>query len=187
MIFRETSLAGSFVIGLEPMTDSRGFFARGWCEDEYRAHGLISRVAQTNLSFNARKGTLRGLHYQAPPFEEARTLRCIRGEAFAVIVDIRPESPTFREYFSLTISADNRLALYVPPRFALGFQTLSDDVEFLYLMSETYDPGFARGIRWDDPSIGIAWPDDDRTILERDATYPDFDTGTIAKLERALA
>ena len=176
------------VLLIEPdvIGDSRGFFMESWHKQKYAELGLAVDFVQDNHSRSA-QGVLRGLHYQAPPFEEARTLRCIAGAAFVVIVDIRPESRTFRRYEPVVLSAENRRSLYVPPRFALGFQTLMDHTEILYLMSEIYDPAHARGLRWNDPAFAIDWPDDQRTILDRDADYPDLAAGQVAELELELA
>lgn len=175
MIFTATPLAGAFVIDPEPSTDARGLFARTWCERELAAQGLETRVAQCSTSFNTRKGTLRGLHYQVAPFAETKIVRCTRGSIHDVIVDLRPGSPTALRHFAVVLSADNRKAIYVPTGFAHGFQTLEDDTEVLYQMSEFYSPEHSRGIRWDDPRLGIAWPPDTRTISERDRGYPAYD------------
>jgi dTDP-4-dehydrorhamnose 3,5-epimerase len=174
MIFIETPLQGAFVIEPEPREDSRGLFARTWCRREFDAHGLDTRVAQCSTSLNKKKGTLRGMHYQAPPFAETKLVRCTRGSIYDVIVDLRAESATFSRYFGLVLTADNRKALYVPAGFAHGFQTLEDDTEVFYQISEFYSAEHARGVRWNDPAFGIAWPDDDRIILDRDRSYPEF-------------
>jgi len=174
MIFTETPLAGAFVIEPELLEDARGFFARTWCERELEARGLVTRIAQCSTSFNKRKGTLRGMHYQAPPLAETKIVRCIRGSMYDVIIDLRPKSPSFARHFAIVLTADNRKMLYVPGGFAHGFQTLEDDTEVLYQISEFYSSAYARGVRWDDPAFGIRWPSDERTIVERDRTYPDF-------------
>ena len=174
MIFTETPLQGAFVIEPEPLEDARGHFARTWCRREFEARGLETRIAQCSTSFNKRKGTLRGMHYQAPPFAETKVVRCTRGALHDVIIDLRPGSPTFTRYFPVVLSADNRKMLYVPPGFAHGFQTLEDATEVLYQISEFYSPQHARGVRWDDPAFHIAWPEDERTIVDRDRSYPDF-------------
>lgn len=174
MIFTETPLAGAFVIEPELLEDARGFFARTWCERELRARGLVTRIAQCSTSFNKRKGTLRGMHYQATPFVETKIVRCIRGSLYDVIIDLRPDSPSFTRYYTIVLTAQNRKMLYVPAGFAHGFQTLEDDTEVLYQISEFYSSAHARGVRWDDPAFGIRWPADERTLVERDRTYPDF-------------
>ena len=173
--FEETPLRGVFVIGLEPFSDERGFFARTWCQREFEEHGLDTGVAQCNVSFNARAGTLRGLHFQAAPHEEIKLVRCVAGAIFDVVVDLRPESPSFKRHYTITLSAQNRRALYIPTGFAHGFQTLEPNTEVAYQMSESYQPDFSRGVRWNDPAFGIAWPETENRILnERDRTYPDF-------------
>jgi len=174
MLFAETKLKGAFVIELEPHTDERGFFARSWCRREFEAHKLNSNLVQCDVSFNAKKGTLRGLHYQTEAFEEAKLVRCTRGAVYDVIVDIRPDSPTFRHYVGVLLTADNRLSLYVPEGFAHGFLTLEHSTEVFYQMSEFYAPEAARGFRWNDPAFGIEWPSEVMIISERDRTYPDF-------------
>ena len=174
MIFAETALAGAFVIAPEPSEDARGLFARTWCERELQARGLEARIAQCSTSFNKRKGTLRGLHYQVPPAGETKIVRCTRGSLFDVIVDLRPDSATFLAHLGVVLTADNRRMVYVPAGCAHGFQTLEDDAEIFYQISEFCAPEHARGVRWDDPLFGIEWPVDQRTIIERDLRYPDF-------------
>ena len=174
MIFTETPLAGAFVVEPELLEDTRGFFARTWCGREVEARGLVARIAQCSTSFNKKRGTLRGMHYQAAPFAETKIVRCIRGSMYDVIVDLRPGSATFTGHFAVVLTAENRKMLYVPAGFAHGFQTLADDTEVLYQISEFYSSQHARGVRWDDPAFGIRWPGDDRTIIDRDRTYPDF-------------
>jgi dTDP-4-dehydrorhamnose 3,5-epimerase len=174
VIFTPTPLAGAFIVEPEPREDARGLFARTWCRRELEAHGLETRIAQCSTSFNKRKGTLRGMHYQAAPLAETKLVRCTRGAMFDVIIDLRPDSPTFTRHTAVTLSAENRTALYVPVGFAHGFQTLEDDTEVFYQISEFYSAEHARGVRWDDPAFGIAWPDDERIITERDRSYPDF-------------
>jgi dTDP-4-dehydrorhamnose 3,5-epimerase len=174
VIFTPTPLAGAFVIEPEPSADERGLFARTWCQRELAAQGLEARLVQCSTSYNKRKGTLRGLHYQVAPFAETKIVRCTRGAIFDVVVDLRPDSPTFIQHVSAVLTADNRKAMYVPVGFAHGFQTLEDDTELLYLMSEFYSPEHARGVRWDDPAFQIAWPPDERTMAEHDRNYPDF-------------
>jgi dTDP-4-dehydrorhamnose 3,5-epimerase len=174
MIFTETPLSGAFLIEPELLEDARGFFARTWCERELGTRGLVTRIAQCSTSFNKRKGTLRGMHYQAPPFQEVKIVRCIRGSIYDVIIDLRADSPTFTGHFAVVLTAENRKMVYVPTGFAHGFQTLEDDSEVLYQISEFYSSANARGVRWDDRAFGIPWPADERTIVDRDRTYPDF-------------
>jgi dTDP-4-dehydrorhamnose 3,5-epimerase len=174
MIFTETALAGAFVIDPEPFEDARGLFARTWCRRELQARGLDPAIAQCSTSFNKRKGTLRGLHYQVPPAAETKIVRCTRGALYDVIVDLRPDSPTFLGHVAVVLTADNRRMLYVPKGFAHGFQTLEDATEVFYQISEFAAPEHARGVRWNDPLFAIPWPADERTIIERDRNYPDF-------------
>ena len=174
MIFTETKLAGAFVIELERHTDERGFFARTFCQQEFEAHGLKAEVAQCNVSFNKRKGTLRGMHYQAAPFAEAKLVRCTAGSIYDVIIDLRLASSTFKRHFAVELSAENRRMLYIPEDFAHGFQTLEDDTEVFYQMAQRYSAEHARGVRWNDPAFGIEWPKGERIIIERDQNYPDF-------------
>jgi dTDP-4-dehydrorhamnose 3,5-epimerase len=154
--------------------DHRGFFARTFCEREFEAHGLNPRVAQCNISFNRFKGSLRGMHFQASPYSEAKLVRCTAGSIYDVIIDLRPSSPSFKKHFGLELSARNRKMLYIPEEFAHGFHTLEDNTEVFYQMSQFYSPEHARGVRWDDPAFGISWPPGERIIIERDRTYPDF-------------
>jgi dTDP-4-dehydrorhamnose 3,5-epimerase len=174
LIFTETKLAGAFVIELERYTDERGFFARTFCQQEFEAHGLKAQVAQCNVSFNKRKGTLRGMHYQAAPFTEAKLVRCTLGSIYDVIIDLRPASATFKRHFAMELTAENRRMLYIPEDFAHGFQTLEDDTEVFYQMAQRYSAEHARGVRWNDPAFGIEWPKGERIIIERDQNYPDF-------------
>jgi dTDP-4-dehydrorhamnose 3,5-epimerase len=175
VIFRETALGGAFVVELERIEDERGYFARTFCAREFREHGLTAEVVQANTSFNRRKGTLRGLHFQAAPHEEAKLVRCTRGAVYDVIVDLRPSSPTFRRWVSVELTAENGTMLFVPEGFAHGYQTLEDDTETAYLMTAYYEPSAGRGVRWDDPAFGIDWPGvEERTINERDRSWPDF-------------
>jgi dTDP-4-dehydrorhamnose 3,5-epimerase len=174
MIFQPTALPGAYVIDPERREDVRGFFARTWDPHEFEAHGLNPRLAQCNISFNLKRGTLRGMHYQAPPHAEAKLVRCTAGALFDAIIDLRPDSPAYTRWFGLILSAANRRMLYVPEGFAHGFQTLEDDTEVFYQISAFYAPEAGRGVRWNDPAFGIAWPPGERIILERDASYPDF-------------
>jgi dTDP-4-dehydrorhamnose 3,5-epimerase len=174
MIFSETKLKGAFIIDLEKLEDYRGFFARTWCQREFEAHGLNPRLVQCSISFNKHKGTLRGMHYQVAPYEEAKLVRCLRGALYDVIIDLRPQSTTFKQHIAVTLTAENRQMLYVPEGFAHGFQTLEANTEVFYQMSEFYHPEHTRGVRWNDPAFGIQWPEAERIILERDQNYPDF-------------
>ncbi len=174
VIFTETELRGSYVIQPERQEDERGFFARVWCQKEFHEHRLDITVVQCNVSFNKKRGTLRGMHYQAHPHAEVKVIRCTKGSIYDVIVDLRPDSPTYKRYISVFLSADNHKVLYVPTGFAHGFQTLEDHTEVFYHMSEFYTPESARGFRWNDPAFHIVWPDDTRTISSKDLSYPDF-------------
>ena len=171
MKFTPTPLAGAYLIELERIEDERGFFARSFCQDEFRKQGLKPAIAQCNVSWNRKRGTLRGLHYQAAPHEEAKVVRCTRGAIWDVIVDLRGGSPTRLRWHAQELSADNRLAFYVPEGFAHGFQTLADDCEVLYQMSVSYHPDLARGVRWDDPRLKIAWPLPEPILSARDQSY----------------
>lgn len=174
MIFRELALQGAFVIEPQPLEDERGLFARIFCTREFEARGLCTRFVQWNVSHNPRGGTLRGMHYQAPPHEETKLVRCTSGAIHDVIIDLRPGSPTFRRWAALELSAANRFMLYIPAGFAHGFQTLRDASEVAYYISEFHHPDAARGVRWDDPAFGIDWPPAKRIISRRDREYPDF-------------
>lgn len=172
MKFVPTPMEGACVVELQQLDDERGFFARSFCRQEFEARGLNPDIAQCNVSFNRLRGTLRGLHYQAEPYSEAKLVRCTQGAIWDVIVDLRPESPSFRRWHAVELSAASRLALYVPEGFAHGFQTLADDSEVLYLMSQFYRPDAARGLRWDDPVLAINWPVADPQVSERDRGFP---------------
>ena len=174
MIFQPTGLAGAYVIAIERLSDARGFFARSFCAREFEDHGLNPSLAQCNISYNRHAGTLRGMHFQAAPFEEAKLVRCTRGAIHDVIIDLRPDSPTFMQHVGVQLTPDARNMLYVPEGFAHGFLTLEDHTEVFYQMSEFYVPGAARGFRWDDPAFAIDWPASVSVISERDAAYPDF-------------
>ncbi len=176
MILRETPLSGAFVVDVEPSRDERGFFARTFDVETFAAHRLATTVDQLSVSFNARAGTLRGMHYQADPHGEEKLVRCVRGAIHDVIVDLRPDSPTFQASFGVDLDAESRRALYIPVGMAHGFQTLTDDAEVQYMISTPYVPDAGRGVRWDDPAFGIRWPEPpgERVISERDRTYPDF-------------
>ena len=175
MKFSQTPLHGAFIIEPELIEDERGFFSRAFYQEEFRKHNLNANIAQCNISFNAKKGTLRGMHYQDEPHDEAKLVRCTRGSVFDVIIDLRPRSSSFKNWFSVVLSSWNRIMLYIPEGVAHGFQTLEDDTEVFYQMSEVYYPDFARGVRWNDPVFGIKWPSvNKRIISERDKSYPDF-------------
>lgn len=174
MIFRESKIAGIFEIQIERMLDERGFFARTWCRTEFENHGLDSRLVQSSISFNQRKGTLRGMHFQAAPHAEVKVVRCTKGAIFDVAIDLRPQSPTFKQWIAVTLSAEDRNMIYIPEGCAHGFLTLENESEILYQMSEVYHAESARGVRWDDSAFQIAWPGKVEVISERDRTYPDF-------------
>jgi dTDP-4-dehydrorhamnose 3,5-epimerase len=174
MVFIETRLKDAYIIGLEPIEDERGFFARSWCKNEFEKHDLNSQLVQCNVSFNKNKGTLRGMHYQAKPNEEAKLIRCTRGSIYDVIIDLRPDSQTYREWESFELSEGNYQMIFIPQGFAHGFQTLEDNTEIFYQMTEFYHQESARGIRWDDPAFNIIWPLSNIIISERDKKYPFF-------------
>lgn len=172
MIFRETGLAGVWIIEPEPKEDERGSFARIFCAREFAARGLETGFVQCSTSFNRRRGTLRGLHFQAPPHEEAKLVRCTSGTIYDVIVDLRPGSATYCRWAGQELSAENRHMMYVPKGFAHGFLTIEDGCEVFYQMTEYYRPEAARGVRWDDPAFGIEWPFQPACLSERDRRYP---------------
>lgn len=172
MIFHETKLAGAFIVELERREDLRGFFARSFCVDEFKRHGIDFHVAQANISHNHKQGTLRGMHYQGPPVSETKFIRCIRGAVWDVIIDMRPDSPTYLEHIGVELTADNGRAIYVPDMFAHGNQALTDGAELLYLMGGAYTPGHERAVRYDDPAIGIEWPLPVAVIDEKDRNWP---------------
>jgi len=174
VIFHETKLKGAFIIELERLEEERGFFARTFCQEEFKAHGLNPRVVQCNISFNRKKGTLRGMHYQVAPHEEAKLVRCTMGAIYDVIIDLRSCSSTFRQSFGIELTAENRKMLYIAEGFAHGFLTLQDNTETFYQMSEFYYPECARRVRWDDPAFGIKWPEDVKVISVRDQQFPGF-------------
>jgi dTDP-4-dehydrorhamnose 3,5-epimerase len=175
MKFTETGLPKAYIVDIEPAADERGFFARSWCRREFEAHGINPNVAQCGVSFNHRRGTLRGMHYQAPPQPEAKLVRCTMGSIYDVIVDLRPESRAFGKWFAVELSADNRRMLYVPEGVAHGFQTLEDNTEVLYQISEFFRPECARGVRWNDPAFGIRWPGaEPRIMSQRDMSFEDY-------------
>ena len=174
MIFKETKLKGAYVIEINPIEDERGFFARSFCAKEFKEHGLNQNIAQCNISYNGKKGTLRGMHYQAAPHEEAKLVRCTMGAIYDVIIDLRPDSSTFKKWIGVELTKENRRMLYVPEGFAHGFQTLEDHTEVLYQMSEFHHPEWARGVRWNDPTFGIFWPVNVEIISIGDQQYLDF-------------
>lgn len=174
MIFTETELKGAFIIDLEERSDHRGFFARTFCAKEFEDHGLKPTVAQCNLSFNHKKGTLRGMHYQTLPAAETKLVRCTRGAIYDVIIDMRPESPTYLSHIGVELTEDNRRALYVPEMFAHGYQTLTDGAEVVYQVGEFYTPGYERGLHYDDPIFGIEWPLPVTEISDKDASWSLF-------------
>lgn len=174
MIFEETLLAGAYIIDINRLEDNRGFFARTYCKKEFSEHNLLTEFPQCNVSFNRAKGTLRGMHYQAAPFEEGKLVRCTQGKILDVIVDLRPDSPTYCKWISVELSAENRRALYIPGGFAHGFQTLQDNSEVFYQMTATYEPTAARGVRWNDPAFDIEWPITPPVLSVKDEAYPNY-------------
>ena len=174
MRFEETPLSGAFVIHQERVTDERGFFARTWSREEFAEHGLATEVVHCNTSYNARRGTLRGMHWQEPPFAEAKLMRCTAGTIHDVIVDLRPDSPTYGRHHGVTLRASDGTMFYCPEGFAHGFITLSDATEVAYLMSEVYAPSHARGARWNYPFFAITWPLEPVVMNDCDRTYPDY-------------
>jgi dTDP-4-dehydrorhamnose 3,5-epimerase and related enzymes len=176
MIFQRTKLRGVFEIWLDRRVDDRGFFARAWCQKEFGEHGLNPRLVQCSISFNALAGTLRGMHYQAAPFAECKLVRCTGGAMYDVVLDLRPESATFKGWIAVVLTATDRNMIYVPEGCAHGFLTLEDETKVFYQMSEFYNAESARGVRWDDPAFGIVWPQPVAVISERrDRNYPDFE------------
>jgi dTDP-4-dehydrorhamnose 3,5-epimerase len=174
MIFKETKLKGSYIIEIDSIGDERGFFARSFCAKEFEKYGLNPRIAQCNISYNEKKGTLRGMHYQVAPYEEAKLVRCTMGAIYDVTLDLRPDSPTFKQWVATELTANNRRILYIPEGVAHGFQTLEDHTEVFYQMSEFYYPECAKGVRWNDLTFGIFWPVDVQMISIGDQQYPDF-------------
>ena len=175
MKFTPTRLSGLVLVELEKLEDERGFFARTWCAKEFEEHGLNPRIAQCSVSFNEKKGTLRGMHFQEAPHEEAKLLRCTRGAVFDVVIDLRADSGTFGQWLGIQLTEGDGRMLYIAEGFAHGFQTLTDATELFYQMSQSYHPESARGVRWNDPAFGIQWPFPENPILSpRDSLYPDF-------------
>ncbi len=175
MKFTETALAGAYIIDLERKEDERGFLARTFCRHEFAPLGLRTEIAQANISYNARRGTLRGMHFQDPPFGEAKLIQCLQGSLYDVIIDLRRDSATHRRWLGVELSANNGRLLYVPEGFGHGFQTLEDQTLIYYLMFEFFAPDYARGVRWNDPAFGIKWPVPDPVISERDRGWPDYE------------
>lgn len=180
MIFAETRLAGAYIVDPSRIEDERGFFARTWCRDEFERRGLEPRLVQCNISYNVRRGTLRGMHYQAAPHAEVKLVRCTRGAIYDVIIDLRPASSTCRQWIAVELTAEDRRMLYIPEGFAHGFQTLSDEAEVFYQMSESWHGPSARGVRHDDPAFGIDWPLEVTAISEKDRTYDLLDVSSKA-------
>ena len=175
MIFRETKLKGAFVIEPEKHEDERGFFARSWCQKEFKVHGLNPNIVQANIALSLQKGTLRGMHYQIRPYQEAKLVRCIRGAVFDVIIDLRPNSITYCEWLGVELSAESHAMLYVPEGFAHGYLTLENNTEVFYMVSQFYTPDSERGVRWDDPVFNIEWPEtSDLVISDKDQHWPDY-------------
>ena len=174
MRFIETSLKGAYTIELEKKGDERGFFARFFCKDEFARHGLNNEVMQINNSLSTNKGTLRGMHYQLPPYQEDKIVRCLHGSLYDVIIDLRQESPTFGQWYGAELTSDNRTMMYVPKGFAHGLVTLEPNTEILYLVTQFYAPEFERGIRWNDPNFNIQWPVEPVDISDKDRNHPDF-------------
>ena len=176
MKFESTPLAGAYVVNIEPHRDHRGYFARTWCTAEFARQGLPGKMVQASLSHNEKRGTVRGMHLQLPPSQEGKLVRCIRGRIYDVIVDLRPSSETYLRHFGIELDASTHNALYIPPTMLHGFQTLEDDAEVFYQMTDFYSPELTFGARWNDPAFGIEWPIEGSVVMaDRDATYPDFD------------
>lgn len=174
MNFTETPIAGAYIIDVNRIGDERGYFGRLWCEQEYEQMGLVARVCQSNIGFSRQAGTLRGLHYQTAPHQEVKIVRCTRGAMYDVIVDLRPDSPSFKQWFGMELNPQNATMLYVPEGCATGYQTLVDDTEMYYLTSEFYHPESATGVRYDDPAFNIEWPLSVSVISDNDTQWPDF-------------
>jgi dTDP-4-dehydrorhamnose 3,5-epimerase len=177
MTFDETPIPGAWLVGLERRGDERGFFARLFCAEEFAAHGLATSFVQVNNSLTVERGTLRGMHYQLPPAAEVKLVRCVRGSLLDVVLDLRPESPTFRSWFEAELSAENRLMMYVPEGCAHGFLTLEPDTETVYFVTAPYNPELERGVRWNDPEFGIEWPFEPSVLSDKDRDQRDFDPG----------
>ncbi|WP_421656863.1 dTDP-4-dehydrorhamnose 3,5-epimerase [Leptothermofonsia sp. ETS-13] len=181
MHFISTPLPDAYIIEPERLEDQRGFFARTWCQQEFMDQGLDPNLVQCSISFNHKKGTVRGMHFQAPPFAETKLVRCTQGAIYDVIVDLRPDSSTYLQWFAVELTAENRKALYIPKGFAHGFQTCVNNTEIFYQMSDYYTPNSARGFRWNDPSFKIDWPEEVTLISSRDQEYPDYTPDSLLK------
>jgi dTDP-4-dehydrorhamnose 3,5-epimerase len=180
VIFTPIELDGAYIVDIEPREDERGFFARAWAEEEFARHGLDTRVVHCNVSFNHRRGTLRGMHFQRAPHAEVKLIRCTRGAIFDVIVDLRPDSRTHRRWVGVELTDENRRMLYIPEGFAHGYQTVVDGTETFYQVSAAYAPDFEGGVRWDDPAFAIEWPDvEERLISEKDRNWPDYEPASV--------
>jgi dTDP-4-dehydrorhamnose 3,5-epimerase len=177
MIFKKTRLRDACLIEIEKRSDPRGFFARAWCQKEFKDQGLVDHVVQTNVSCNIKKGTLRGMHFQIDPYQETKLVRCTRGAIYDVIIDLRTDSPTYGEWTGVELTGENFLMLYVPKNFAHGFQTLVDDTDVTYQVTEFYTPGAERGLRYDDPAFKIVWPLPVSVISDKDKSWPAFAAG----------
>lgn len=175
MQFRQTELGGAYLISLDPIVDERGFFARAWCRDEFSKHGLPTELVQSNVGFSQRRGTLRGMHYQIAPHAECKLVRCTQGSVYDVIVDLRPDSPTYGRWVGAKLSAENRTQMFLPAGFAHGYQTLVDNSELVYHTTQAYHGAAARGARFDDPAFGIQWPLEPTVISEQDRNWPLLD------------
>jgi len=182
MIFTETKLKGAFVIEIEKLMDERGYFARAWCQREFREHGLETNFVQFNVSDSLVKGTVRGMHYQDPPYAETKLVRCTGGAVFDVMVDLRPDSPTFLQWISEILTPENGKMMYIPKGFAHGFQTLANQSMVFYQVSEFFAPDYYRGVRWNEPQLAITWPGDVTVISERDKNWADFDLAHVNAL-----
>jgi dTDP-4-dehydrorhamnose 3,5-epimerase len=183
MIFKETHLKGAFVVELEKMEDERGYFARAWCEREFKKQGLDTGLVNINVSDSIKKGTVRGIHYQAPPLAETKLVRCTRGAIYDVMVDLRPDSPTFLQWVAETLSPDNGKMMYVPKGFGHAFQSLADHSMVFYQVSEFYAPDYYRGLRWDEPTLHIDWPEKVTVISKRDQDWAEFNLDSLEALK----
>lgn len=175
MKFKKSKVSGAYIIDIDKFEDDRGFVAYAWNEREFLDEGLDKKFVEMIVSYNFRKGTLRGMHYQSAPFAQAKLVRCTRGAIFDVAIDLRPDSPTFKQWEAVELTVENRRMFYIPEGCAHGFQTLADDTEVFYQISNLYAPEHSGGVRWNDPAFGVTWPDAERTIIARDRDYPDFE------------
>ena len=174
MIFTETKLKGAFILEVKRLEDERGFFGRSWCKKEMEDHGLNSNVVQANVSFNHKKGTLRGMHFQFSPYQETKLIRCTKGAIYDVIIDLRKNSPTYKQWIGVELTEDNYKMLFVPEDFAHGFITLQDNTAVTYQVTQYYTPGAEGGIRWNDPAVGIEWPVPVEVVSQKDKVHPDY-------------